>query len=171
MQVYNSSNFNLDLAFTSNKLELTQQVFHTFINTEDLPSTQKYLSLNLPTIFNSRCFNPKKLSFFEEVKKTEIGHLLEHLILEYLKLSVAKQSSCNIFNGVTCWNYSKYGFGKYFITITPNQFSLSDFVTSVYQASHTLDDLYNLHTPRQDPVGPAPHCPNPNYSLRSSLSI
>ncbi|KKR25220.1 MAG: hypothetical protein UT56_C0002G0034 [Candidatus Levybacteria bacterium GW2011_GWB1_39_7] len=54
------------------------------IETDQLPKTFEILNKMLPSIFKSKCYNDKNLPFFIEVRSTEIGHLFEHIMLEYI---------------------------------------------------------------------------------------
>ena len=76
---------------------------------------------HLPTIYKHKCFNPLNLSFNKEVEDTEIGHLFEHIILEYLyKYKTENSKSKVIFKGKTFWNWKKDQFGTFYITINNN---------------------------------------------------
>ena len=76
--------------------------------TQNLSETRKILKIYLPSIFYSKCFNYKNLSFFQEVKNTEIGHLFEHIMLEYL-CRIKMSYSCDFveFEGMTKWDWNK----------------------------------------------------------------
>lgn len=89
-----------------------------FVRTEVIPSTYSVLNKDLPSIFNSRCFNEKKLPFSKEVLNTEIGHLFEHILLEYLTMLKKIYDNKNIsFSGTTSWNWTKDSFGIFHIKI------------------------------------------------------
>jgi hypothetical protein len=73
---------------------------------------------HLPSIFQSKCFNEKNLPFIKEAERTEIGHLFEHILLEYLcALKKEKGEKKNIHNGVTRWNWERDAWGVFHITV------------------------------------------------------
>lgn len=92
------------------------------LNTADLPYTYKILNRYLPRVLMSKCFNDKNLPFNIEVKSTEIGHLFEHILLEYLcQLKSMDGCSDAVFNGHTDWNWKKYPVGTFHITINTKE--------------------------------------------------
>jgi len=110
--------------FTLSYMNLTHDTLiymrmHTeIVNTIDLPQTIAILKDYIPGIFSSKCFNKKNLSFKKEAKKTEIGHLLEHIVLEYLCSAKMRVCSENVvFSGFTSWDWTKDQFGTFHITI------------------------------------------------------
>lgn len=99
---------------TSIRMNLNTSYFHT----SHLPYTYDILKSNLPTVLNTECFNDSNLPFSEEVKNTEIGHLFEHIILEYLcQLKIREGHRKALFRGVTNWNWKKDTRGTFHIFI------------------------------------------------------
>lgn len=84
-----------------------------------MPSVFNILTTYLPGIFTTKCFNKNNHKFIKEVENTEIGHLFEHIILEYFssekKAEGLKDTSCW---GITCWDWSKDQKGTYYIKIS-----------------------------------------------------
>lgn len=88
------------------------------VNTREYPATFSILQKLLPSILKSRCFNEDNIPFFEEVRGTEIGHLFEHILLEYLcELKLLKGYSNVVFSGTTNWNWYREPRGIFHITI------------------------------------------------------
>ena len=88
------------------------------VNTAAIPQTHKILSQILPNIHISKCFNDGGLSFSQEVKRTEIGHLFEHILLEYIyELKVARGNAHVVVKGETSWNWKRDPHGTFHITI------------------------------------------------------
>lgn len=88
------------------------------VNTYSLPFTYTILTKHLPSIFSSACFNDQKLPFSQEVKATEIGHLFEHMLLEYLcSEKTAQKYNDVVFNGYTEWDFIKDGEGVFHIHV------------------------------------------------------
>lgn len=90
-----------------------------FVTTQQLPHTYNLLETLLPTIYKHKCFNSEKLPFDEEVRKTEIGHLFEHIILEYLcQLKLQAGNKHAKVRGETSWDWNKEKEGIFHITLT-----------------------------------------------------
>lgn len=86
--------------------------------TSELPQTFSILEQSIPSILRATCYNYAKIPFYEEVKRTEIGHLFEHLILENLcKIRIVQGKDNTDFSGVTYWDWRKYPRGTFHITI------------------------------------------------------
>jgi hypothetical protein len=83
----------IHLVFTGNKL-----------NTSEYPDIYTKLLGNLPTVLSTECLNPKNLPFSEEVGQTEVGHLFEHLLLEYMALNKEKFVQNFTIAGRTFWS-------------------------------------------------------------------
>lgn len=100
-------NTNIEMKFMINLL-----------NTSELPHTFDVLKDSLPSIFQSECFNEGKLPFRDEVRNTEIGHLFEHILLEYLtKFKKLYDNEEKSFTGVTSWDWIKNKKGTFNIKI------------------------------------------------------
>lgn len=88
------------------------------VNTKNFPQTSSILRIYLPSIFNSTCYNSDNLPFSKEVLQTEIGHLFEHILLEYLCLLTLEQGAEQVvYEGVTNWNWLRDPRGTFHITI------------------------------------------------------
>ena len=64
--------------------EITIQFFTSFYTTKPMPQTIPMLELMIPRIFAHQCFNNYNRSFKKEAAETELGHLFEHILLEFL---------------------------------------------------------------------------------------
>ncbi|GEM_PF-1137264 len=88
------------------------------INTAEIPFIVDLLREYLPNVLLTQCFNEGNLPFTLEVRNTEIGHLFEHILLEYLcQLKIAKGFSEAEFSGRTRWNWIKDPRGKFHIRL------------------------------------------------------
>lgn len=95
------------------------------VNTYQLPLTPYILEKTLPSILESRCYNDFNLPFHIEVKKTELGHLFEHIMLEYIcQAKLLKGKRAVSVSGITDWNWRVERFGTFNITI---KIGLQDF--------------------------------------------
>ncbi|MFO0703594.1 MAG: hypothetical protein U0525_02615 [Patescibacteria group bacterium] len=103
---------------SKNKLNFYMKVNGDVINTCYIPTTYEILKDRLPNVLKTACFNDMNLPFSEEVKRTEIGHLFEHILLEYLCAHHDhKKSKCVEFSGKTAWNWKKDPKGTFHINV------------------------------------------------------
>ncbi len=110
--------FSLSVKNCKRNTFITMRLFTESINTKKNPKTYSVLEQQLPSVFSSKCFNEQNLPFNEEVKNTEIGHLFEHILLEYLcYYKLLSGSDEAIFNGNTNWNWERDEFGTFHISI------------------------------------------------------
>lgn len=115
---YKTDLFSLRVEQKIETTTITMHLFTSIVNTFYLPHTVTTLKTFLPSILRSTCFNDNNLPFAKEAKQTEIGHLFEHILLEYLcekKLSLGLRNI--VYNGVTEWNWQKDQRGIFYITI------------------------------------------------------
>lgn len=116
MNQYTSN--NLKLKINNYPQGIMLMMYSPIIYTSNLPKIVDFLKKNLPSILQSQCFNPKNLSFREEVKQTEVGHLFEHILLEYLCEQKFREGVDDIsFEGHTDWNWKIFPQGTYEIYI------------------------------------------------------
>lgn len=110
--------FSLSVSQAHKKTNITMKLFNNSVNTSSNPKTYALLQKYLPTILHSMCFNDEGLPFSEEVKHTELGHLFEHILLEYLcHYKLLKGYDEAIYNGNTKWNWVKESWGTFHIVI------------------------------------------------------
>lgn len=115
---YINDKFSLTIKHDFKQTIMVMDIYDSVVNTKHLPYTHSILKKELPSILFSKCFNDNKYSFNKEVKKTEIGHLFEHILLEYLCLIKRSYGIDNpIHNGVTEWNWQKDNHGVFHISV------------------------------------------------------
>src|SRR5689334_5791355 len=108
--------FKLDINQHKDHTKITMILLTDIVNTKDVPKTYEFLEKVLPSILRSKCYNNKNLPFFQEVNNTEIGHLFEHMLLEYLcKLKVQKGFKKATYSGKTQWDWLKDPKGTFHI--------------------------------------------------------
>ena len=118
---YTHPHFSLALMPAQAEIQMTMCMSTPVFHTCDIPATYSILKSLLPSIFASKCFNDNKYTFTKEVKNTEIGHLFEHILLEYLCFEkVNRGFSDALFNGVTNWNWKEEPKGTFHIVIDAN---------------------------------------------------
>ena len=92
------------------------------VNTRHFPHTSQLLQSYLPSIFRSSCYNDEELPFPKEVVSTELGHLFEHILLEYLCiLQLESGLDTASYEGRTNWNWVRDPRGTFHITIHTNE--------------------------------------------------
>lgn len=110
--------FNLAVRKSSQETAITMSLLTNYFHTDSIPSTYKILQQNLPAVLKTECFNDSHLPFDAEVKNTEIGHLFEHILLEYLcQHKIQNGHKKASFRGLTQWNWKKDLKGTFHITI------------------------------------------------------
>lgn len=110
--------FTLKITYNRQATIIRMALIAPIINTKEIKNTSSILEYYLPSTLHSKCYNEAKLPFAVEVHSTEIGHLFEHILLEYLcffKLSDGLSSAD--YSGVTQWNWEKDPFGVFNIKI------------------------------------------------------
>jgi hypothetical protein len=110
--------FGLTIISDNTSTNIDMKLFIQDVTTTNMPHVLGFLKINLPTILQSTCFNDKKQSFAKEVVNTEIGHLFEHILLEYLcreKINAGHNEA--MFSGITKWNWNKEEYGTFHIHI------------------------------------------------------
>lgn len=118
----NEKDYNLAIKHLTDKTFITMSLMTSYFHTTHLPSTYQILKDNLPTVLQTECFNDSGLPFDQEVKNTEIGHLFEHILLEYLcELKIQYGHKKALFKGVTNWNWKKDAKGTFHIFIDIDQ--------------------------------------------------
>lgn len=91
---------------------------HEEVTTTRMPYVSGVLKKELPTILRSKCFNEENIPFYKEVLSTELGHLFEHILLEYLciaKIGIGCTEA--VFSGVTKWDWNKDPYGTFHIEL------------------------------------------------------
>lgn len=120
--------YSLLIKQQSFRTEITMSLFTSFYHTNSMPNTFEELHENLPGVLRSKCFNEDNLPFATEVLNTEIGHLFEHILLEYLcSTKISKGAKRALFRGLTSWNWRKDTKGTFHITIYMNPEDLEIF--------------------------------------------
>lgn len=139
--------FSLMLRHSKGKTTITMQLLTATVNTIELPSTRKILKETLPHILRSKCFNDEQLPFSVEVAQTEIGHLFEHILLEYLcYLKLAKGSRDVVFSGTTDWNWYRDPKGMFHICINSGLSNMDIFPEALERSITLLDRIIRTDT-------------------------
>ena len=113
-------NTYFDLAVTPKKhqIHVLMQLHITDVTTTHMDDVITLLQTHLPSVLTSTCFNEEQLPFSQEVKSTEIGHLFEHIMLEYLCQGKMREGYTEaLFAGITTWDWNKDTYGTFHITL------------------------------------------------------
>jgi hypothetical protein len=111
--------FSLQILQKTSSTKIIMQSYQEHVSTGHIPFITELLRKHLPTVLLTECYNDENLPFALEVKSTEIGHLFEHILIEYLcQLKIAKGSQNAVFSGRTSWNWVKDPRGKFHINLT-----------------------------------------------------
>lgn len=136
------------------------------ITTRTLPHVYKTLSLYLPSILTSTCFNDKDLPFSQEVQETETGHLFEHILLEYLcKEKINAGATHAVFSGNTYWNWQQDDYGTFHITIDAQKKDRKYLFFALEQSVSLLKRILLTHS--DFPSFP----PTKNYSFQTTKQL
>lgn len=116
---FRDTNFEVSGKLNKTSLDLVMKVTkEKHVNTRLLPLTAPVLAEHLPSIFKCECFNYANKSFIDESKNTEIGHLFEHIMLEYLCMGKLENGHADaVYEGTTNWNWEKDPIGTFYINI------------------------------------------------------
>jgi hypothetical protein len=152
-QQYLSSQYTIDNLFSlavTQKITTTKIVMQSLnkhVTTASLPQTKNILQLYLPHVLKTECFNEQRLPFALEVKKTELGHLFEHILLEYLcEFKIAKGSRNAVFAGRTKWNWLKDPRGKFHIHLNCGQKDADILQPAVEKTIHLMKLILETDT-------------------------
>ena len=102
-----SKNFLRKIVFKKGKAVITLKVNDIPLTMDAFPNSRKVLRKFLPSIFKCKCYNPKNQSFYKESKNTEIAHLLEHILLEFMCMEKVRYTDEISYSGKTSWNQKK----------------------------------------------------------------
>lgn len=114
------------------------------VNTSYFPQTHQLLQLYLPTIFKSACYNDEHLPFAKEVARTELGHLFEHILLEYLCIIQLENGlDYASYEGVTNWDWTHDPKGTFHITIHAKSEELERLTIAVERTVQLMNIILN----------------------------
>ena len=118
-QFYNSPLFTLLMRKCEVDTKLIMKLHVDIINTRELPKAYQIINDYLPSVLKSTCYNEYKFPFFKEVLETEVGHLFEHILIEYLCLLKINEGFDEAeYTGLTKWNWKIYSKGTFHITVS-----------------------------------------------------
>ncbi|KKR16143.1 MAG: hypothetical protein UT77_C0005G0037 [Candidatus Daviesbacteria bacterium GW2011_GWC2_40_12] len=151
---HSSELFSLVVNHEEMNTKITMELFASIVNTKHIPATCQLLQKHLPTIMHSKCFNKKNYPFAKEVKETEIGHLFEHILLEYLcHLKQRRGISKHVHNGLTRWNWKEDARGVFHIHVDAGHEDKEIFQVALKHSIELLTDILQTAGPSAFPYG------------------
>lgn len=134
--------FTISVTHKRHSTHLIMSLHTDIVNTMFLPHTTRILKKYVPSVFSSKCFNYDNSPFSIESKRTEVGHLFEHILLEYLCLLKNEIGIENpIHNGVTSWNWVKEKKGTFRITIDVGDSEREIFFAALQKGIHVTNRI------------------------------
>jgi len=142
---YKSHTFSLFQIQTPLTTKIIMQMHIPCLNTKSIPMTLLFLKNMYPQVLKTQCFNDDGLSFREEVKATEIGHLFEHILIEeiYSRQS-AKEKRSVVINGNTAWNWYRDPRGTFHILVDRGSKDKDIVEISLHKAVLLIEQLLTL---------------------------
>jgi hypothetical protein len=144
-----SKYFQLSYSMSSDQTVMEMKLLIPQLTTAELPQTYPVLQNHLPTIFKCQCFNNEKIPFSKEVLKTEIGHLYEHIVLEYLcdeHCRLKRQPAS--YSGVTSWNWVEHPRGTFTISLSVGFANEKMLKTALVKGAQLLNQI--IHASNQN---------------------
>lgn len=119
--IITTKHYNLEIQNQASKVIITMKLADGEVDTTGyFPKTTDILKEQIPSVLLTRCFNDAGLTFDQEVKMTELGHLFEHILIDKMCLEKAKMEGEVTISGVTSWDWHAYGRGCFHIEIQAN---------------------------------------------------
>ncbi len=140
--IYQSKSFNLQTSIKEDYTKMRMSLLTPFVTTNALPKTIEILNKHLPDVFKTRCFNNNNYTFYKEAKNTEIAHLFEHILLEYLyqEKKNSGERSINV-TGKTRWNWQKNNYGTFEIYINVGKKELDHLKNALKKAIRLIEKV------------------------------
>ncbi len=111
-------------------------VARSVLITSELPGFDRRLLQALPTLWSTVCHNDDGLSFVDELRATEMGHVVEHVVLALL-------TDYGIYaRGLTEWNWFEHPEGTFTITLSDAIFDATSVELALVAALELLDPLF-----------------------------
>ncbi len=141
-----------DFVFTQrpDHAEITIQFFTSYFTTNELPGTISVLETLLPRIFKHKCFNNGNFAFKKEAANTELGHLFEHILLEFLCIYKYKNGQIDFnLKGLTEWNWAQDPRGIFYISLNTKREDTFLLQQSLIQTQKLMETVLLTNTQSQ----------------------
>lgn len=145
-----STLFDFVLTQRPDHTEITIQFFTTYYTTHEIPGTIAVLETLLPRIFRHKCFNSGKLAFKKEAANTELGHLFEHILLEFLCINKFKEGQIDFnLKGLTEWNWLQDPRGIFYISLNTRREDIFVLQQALLQTQNLMEIILMANTKNQ----------------------
>lgn len=142
-----SDYFSLNIRHKEKNTNIVLKLGIPFVHTNNIPDTISILKKELPGVLETECFNDNSIPFEVEARNTEIGHLFEHILLEYLcQIKSSANSGEFCFNGETTWNWKRDKFGTFHISISAGHADVKVFYLALEKSIYLLEKIIKSRT-------------------------
>lgn len=149
--------FGLTIQHYQDNTILQMMLYQKPFTTASYPRTITILANSLPRVLQSTCFNDKQLPFRQEAQQTEIAHLFEHILLEYLCIDYLSTGiSTATFKGLTSWDWKKEKAGTFHIAVNAGEETLGIFNQSLRKSITLLEEILASSIPLATPYQSIP---------------
>lgn len=144
-QIHSSPAFTLDISFNADSALIGMQVHSSHVTTDTIPNTKSLLKQFCPSVLKTRCFNDLDLPFDKEVMNTELGHLFEHILIDYLcEEAISDGAKSAKFNGTTKWNWNKQPRGFFEINISLEKAQAKLLTQAMARTIEVMESLFSF---------------------------
>ncbi|MCL5784174.1 MAG: hypothetical protein M1142_02365 [Patescibacteria group bacterium] len=148
LTMFGSDYFALNIKQYKKHTKIKMKLQFNKVTTRHFPVTYSILEKLLPGIYEHQCFNKDELPFSREVRNTEIGHLFEHVLMEYLCQAKTKQNRKEtIYKGTTKWDWEKQPLGTFEITVSIGYQDTDLFTQALKQSVNLLNTILQPFLP------------------------
>ncbi len=152
-QFYTSNTFTLRIKHTGLETKMIMRINNNIINTKMLPRTLETIKKTIPSVLRSTCYNDNNTPFYKEVLRTEIGHLFEHILIEYMCLIKMQTGALAAeYSGVTKWNWVVHPVGSFHITVSSGKEDLLYFSEAIKKTISLTEYLFQIHNQTSIPT-------------------
>jgi hypothetical protein len=148
IQLQNRSKlFDFVLSQRPDHTEITIQFYTNYYTTNEIPETISLLESTLPRIFRHKCFNNGNLAFKKEAANTELGHLFEHILLEFLCIYKFKEGQLDFnLKGLTEWNWLQDPRGIFYISLNTTKEDTLLLQQAILQTKRLMETILQTNT-------------------------
>jgi hypothetical protein len=138
--------FSLTIHRQEKRIHIMMESLTSLLNTQDVPTISKIIKKHIPQVLFSDCFNYENLPFSQELKKTEIAHVFEHILLTVLCMKQWQHGNKSaVYDGVTSWDWVKEKKGIFHITISLIGEDAMLFQQALQESIVILEKIYLAH--------------------------
>lgn len=138
---------SLKITHRKNQSDIVMQLFSEHVTTKTLPQTLQLLKEVAPSVLRTKCHNDLHLPFHKEVQDTEIGHLFEHLILDYC--SRHSEDERRTYYGVTEWDWHTEPRGTFHIAVSTGRKDQDLLYQAIAYSYEIIERLFVSPSPLQ----------------------